>query len=36
MKYDFRELNEISLAYAITIHKSQGKRRRLASLSAMH
>jgi len=24
VKYDFRELDEISLAYAITIHKSQG------------
>ena len=24
MKYDFGELDEISLAYAITIHKSQG------------
>jgi len=24
VKYDFGELDEISLAYAITIHKSQG------------
>ena len=24
MKYDFGELDEVSLAYAVTIHKSQG------------
>jgi hypothetical protein len=24
VKYDFGELDEVSLAYAITIHKSQG------------
>ena len=29
VKYDFGELDELSLAYAVTIHKSQGRSSRL-------